>query len=521
MPYEPDDLPPDTPPFFDDVTSLDGSDPRHGWVPMFRHDCTFGPDLFVDKMMNMIRNPNLNSSWLFRADILHDDAQDIGESLSSSLQVKPIVRDIRDFACQRTLVRKLIPRNERRDQPMEQTCTLHCSSVDSTLVKSLVIYTPHVSSASELPFYHPKVRGIAHLHEWDPACASGSISVHFLPFQPRDHGRQLDDDQEQAPDEALTSTRLRRTAYHLLEILNKHGHSSASGYVKRVHHDIVVPQARFQDRYAALKAKYARRLVDTWAETTDPAKHVFEDLGIAAFLIELWADMYGSDGHNERPPFPGFVDIGCGNGLLVYILVQEGYSGWGFDARARKSWAQYQTDCPGLSPSGRSLEQRLLLPTVVLENDAGGESDGTDPEAVHDGLFPTGTFIISNHADELTPWTPILGAMSRCPFIMIPCCSHNLTGEKFRAPPPRDKSKPKSTYASLVDWITLIAEDCGWDLETEMLRIPSTRNTCLVGRRRPHEDRPEDMDVVLRKYGGIQGYAANVAKLLKSGPRGH
>ncbi|CRK47407.1 hypothetical protein BN1723_020277, partial [Verticillium longisporum] len=109
----------------------------------------------------------------------------------------------------------------------------------------------------------------------------------------------------------------------------------AAGYVKKVHHDVVIPQARFQDRYSALKLKHAARLVSTWAEVTDPLKHVFEDLGIAAFLIELWADMY------RDQPFPGFVDIGCGNGLLVHILLLEGYAGWGFDARERKSWATY------------------------------------------------------------------------------------------------------------------------------------------------------------------------------------
>ena len=64
--------------------------------------------------------------------------------------------------------------------------------------------------------------------------------------------------------------------------------------------------------------------------------------------------------------FPGFVDIGCGNSLLVHILNQEGYAGWGFDARQRKSWAQY-TAPSAASPSGHSLTQRLLLPNIILE----------------------------------------------------------------------------------------------------------------------------------------------------------
>ncbi|KND87403.1 tRNA (uracil-O(2)-)-methyltransferase [Tolypocladium ophioglossoides CBS 100239] len=491
MPFEPEELPPATPPFFDDTAG-------DVWVPLYRHACTFGPDMFVDKMMNMVRNPNLNSSWLFRADIIYDDDPEAETSVESSTSnARPSPRDFTGIPRQRTLVRKLIPRNERRDQPLDQTCTFHRSESTTTPTRSLVLYIPHASSAPDLPFYHPKVRGIAHLHEWHPLQGSGSISVHFLPFQQDD----------------LQDKKVRRTAYRLLEILHKHGQSSAAGYVKRVHHDVVIPQARFQDHYARLKNKYARQLVDSWAESTDPGKHVFEDLGIAAFLMELWADMY------KDAAFPGFVDIGCGNGLLVYILTQEGYSGWGFDARARKSWAQFQTEA-SRSPSGQSLEQRLLLPSVV-PGTTSPDAVQISPEAIHDGLFPPGTFIVSNHADELTPWTPILGAISQCPFIMIPCCSHNLTGEKYRAPPPRDKTKSKSTFASLVDWVTHIAEDCGWEIETEMLRIPSTRNTCLLGRRRTKDLDEVNMEALLRKYGGVEGYCANVAGLVKSGPRGH
>ena len=39
-----------------------------------------------------------------------------------------------------------------------------------------------------------------------------------------------------------------------------------------------------------------------------------------------------------------FADLGCGNGLLVYILEKEGYSGTGFDLRQRKIWAKYHLE---------------------------------------------------------------------------------------------------------------------------------------------------------------------------------
>lgn len=495
MPFEPEEFSAASPHV---LSEDDGT----AWRPMYRTPCGFTGEVFVEVMMNMIKNPNLNSSWLFRADILYDSnsieiAKD--DSLVSAVEDlsihQPLAKSMAGLVHVRSLVRRLIPRNDKRDDPMEQTCAIYSSPDNSTQQQTLILYLPHTQSADNFPYYHPKVKGIAHLHTWDTATSSGSVSVHFLPFSSID----------------VYEDKLQKIAFHLLQILDKHGRSSLTGgYVKRVHHDVVVPQRRFQDRYSALKNKYARTLIDGWMEQTDPEKHVFEDLGIASFLMELWADMY------KNQPFPGFVDIGCGNGLLVYILIEEGYSGWGFDARKRKSWTQYASPST-ISPTGSSLAELFLLPEVTTRDSS---ASSIDPSVIHNGQFPKGTFIISNHADELTPWTPILATASECSFISIPCCSHNLTGEKYRAPPPRDKSKGRSTYASLVDWVTRIGEDCGWVVETEMLRIPSTRNTSLVGRRKTTRDQV-DVDEIVEKYGGTKGFASNVAKLAAGGPRGH
>lgn len=486
MVFTPEEIPRGSPPSFEDTSGDE-------WRQMYRHACKFPPGIFTEKMVNLILNPNLNSSWLFRADILYDD-QNQAQVGQGDRATRPQVREFKDITRQRILVRKLVPRSTKRDAPMNQTCTFHSSQEEDGSIKSLVIYIPH-AEPDNMPFYHPKVKGIAHLHEWDPSTGTSFVSVHFLPF----------------PGDSLQDERIMRTAYHLLEILHKHGEGGMAGYVKRVHHDIIVPQPIFQDRYTLLKSKYAKPLLASWAEKTDPLKHVFEDLGIASFLIELWADMY------KNESFPGFVDIGCGNGLLVYILNQEGYHGWGFDARSRTSWQQYKSSASA-APTGESLEQRLLLPYCVPNDGLDGVDDLT---GTHDGKFPPGTFIISNHADELTPWTPILAADSNCPFIMIPCCSHNLAGEKYRAAPPRDKTKSHSAFASLVDWVTQIAEDCGWQVETEMLRIPSTRNTGLLGRTRASGAENVDIEAVIKKYGGTGSYRETVTQLLKSKPRGH
>ncbi|KAH9883657.1 hypothetical protein F4778DRAFT_765897 [Xylariomycetidae sp. FL2044] len=484
--------------------SLIGDETGAKWVPLYHKACKFDPDIFSKVMMNLIRNPNINSSWLFRADILLDQDQRNSDVTAASSSPRPIVAQFTDFVLRRVLVRKLIPRNTLRDQPLDQTCLTYQSNATSEVQRSMVVYKPHVSSQSDMPFYHPRIRGLAFLHEWNASSQQGTVSIHYHFFNNEDS----------------SASKLVRTGLHLLTTVSKHGEGARVGYVKRVQHDTIIPQIPVQTTYARLKERYSRQLIKSWAEVTDPSKHVFEDLGIAAFLIQLWTQMY------QNSPFPGFVDIGCGNGLLVHILRREGYLGWGFDARKRKSWENYSeivTEFGGKP----SLRQHVLFPSI-----AGGkqESDIQDPTLdeiktdgiVHDGLFPKGTFIISNHADELTPWTPILATISECPFIIIPCCSHDLSGKRFRAPASSIKGKMPSAYSSLVNWVSRIAAECGWKVEKEMLRIPSTRNSALIGRERSGGSGPDvDMQGLIARCGGTEGYADNAMKLVKSAPRGH
>ncbi|KAI1153795.1 hypothetical protein F4825DRAFT_413737 [Nemania diffusa] len=475
------------------------------WTPLFRKKCTFGPGDFFKVMNNLIRNPNINSSWLFRADILIE--QDSAEALSQDIDAdatspKPIVVQFVGFHLDKLLVRRLIPRNPQKDSHLDQTCLIYHSSGtgETESSSSMVVYKPHVDSHLDVPFYHPKVKALAFLHEWDSKTSEGTVSIHYHFF-----------------DDCDSSSKMIRTGLHLLSTLHKHGEGAKKGYVKRVQHDTIIPQATIQSTYIRLKNKYARKLIEEWVEVTDPTKHCFEDLGIAAFLIELWAQMY------RDSPFPGFVDIGCGNGLLVHILRQEGYSGWGFDARSRKSWDKFadRIDPASEENTDLSLRQLVLLPEILQDSPQQATHDGELSQLAHDGMFPRGTFIISNHADELTPWTPILATISDCPFIMIPCCSHDLSGARFRAAAPKEKGKSPSAYSSLVEWVKQITYDCGWDAETEMLRIPSTRNTGIIGRRRLENPVSTDIPAILRKYGGTSGYIDNAMKLIKVAPRGH
>ncbi|MCJ1413175.1 tRNA(Ser) Um(44) 2'-O-methyltransferase [Ptychographa xylographoides] len=440
------------------------------WIPILQQECDFGPDIFEQVSINLIKNPNINSSHLFRADILYDSLDKDGnetEQVRNAEQARlakmyaPRDELFEGFRIKRTMIRMMVPRNPQLDRPIAQTCYFLQSAPQGGSEENLVVYVPHVLHPEELPWYHPTIRYLAYRHNWQSekgvhvqksaldnsdgsVIACGSISIHFCLF----------------PSQSFPlPERLLRTAYHLLSTLFKHGQGTLAGYTKRVHHDQLVSQQRVQNTYAELKRKYAKRLCEDWVEQTEPSKHVFEDLGIAAFLIELWRDMYlppkdltfpsSIDSSDSRHPHPGFVDIGCGNGVLVEILLLEGYQGWGFDARRRKTWSI-------LSPVTKlALHEMLLIPSPLFDMETtpsplssslrsrafhllrpSSPSSMLQPplETWHDGLFPFGTFIISNHADELTPWTPLLASLSCSPFLAIPCCSHNLSGVRFRAP---------------------------------------------------------------------------------------
>lgn len=180
-----------------------------------------------------------------------------------------------------------------------------------------------------------------------------------------------------------------------------------------------------------------------WSERPDPKKHVFEDLGIAAFLILLWCRWWGD---KMRGVPGGFVDVRCSNGLLVWILNQEGFKGFGFDLRQRRSWKVYGQEA--------DLRERAFVPTKFVEHHLVDEADKVDgqDQSKEKGegegkgggdndpsdLFPTHCFVISNHTDELTLWLPLLATslkltMGCAGFLNIPCCPFLINRTKFSA----------------------------------------------------------------------------------------
>jgi tRNASer (uridine44-2'-O)-methyltransferase len=283
--------------------------PPELWTIVQSAPANFPPQYFLDVSRNLLENPNLTASHLARAELSYQSFADatFNPRATSPEDLASIIKHLRPecrpclveggvdgYELEWTVVRKLIPRNPKLDDALMQTCHLYTSMKDITITtadgveetvkaeRHLVIYIPHAAGPEEIPFYHPIVRSLGILHTYVPSytsssvlSAAGTLSIYFdfFPSHPQDN-------------------RLTRTALKLLEIIHKHSKGRQAGYKKRVHHDQIITQKRFQDTYAYLKGKYAKTLIEGWVEQTPPEKHVFEDLGIAAFLIELWNDMY-------------------------------------------------------------------------------------------------------------------------------------------------------------------------------------------------------------------------------------
>ncbi|XP_032874784.1 probable tRNA (uracil-O(2)-)-methyltransferase [Amblyraja radiata] len=213
----------------------------------------------------------------------------------------------------------------------------------------------------------------------------------------------------------------------------------------------LIPVEKYSQYYHNLKAKY-KEIVKIWPEVTNPEKFVYEDVAIATYLLILWEDERAEKGLTDKQ---SFIDLGCGNGLLVHILTNEGHPGRGIDVRKRKIWDMF-------GPQTR-LEECAITPS-------------------DDFLFPEVDWLIGNHSDELTPWIPVVAARSSysCRYFVLPCCFYDFYGKYCRR-------EPKNTqYRAYLNFITEVGSVCGFKVEEDCLRIPSTKRVCLIGNQRTY-----------------------------------
>jgi len=208
----------------------------------------------------------------------------------------------------------------------------------------------------------------------------------------------------------------------------------------------------FMAQYRYMKQKY-QFWVDDWEECTDPQKFVYEDISIASYLIALWKNEQKELGISSQ----SFIDLGAGNGFLVYLLCMEGFKGRGIDLVKRKIWDKYPQD------------------VILIEKEIHPETDIFEED-----------WIIANHSDELTPWVPLIasrrppllknGKYFRQQFITIPCCEWDFD-KKFTR-----RGNNLSRFLTYIEYIKKIGIDCGYNVEVDSLRIPSTRNVALIAK---------------------------------------
>ncbi|KAG8994273.1 tRNA(Ser) Um(44) 2'-O-methyltransferase [Tulasnella sp. JGI-2019a] len=448
------------------------------WTPVLSCSVEYPATNFESALEDIIKHPEYNSSIILRADILVD---------STSLGDSPLSID--GFLPVRHLKRRIMPRRPDRDGSLEQDCVFFAS--ESTAQESIVALVPRLEPGATLPFYHPDVSAIAFRHQTsssdDGQCVHTLTVCVVLPLG-----------FSGTSDHLAPTSRLYRICTSLAESIWRIGYGKMTGYQKKVEHDVILDRNEYQDFYLFMRERH-KSIVQDWQLDTDPLKHVFEDIGIATFIILLWKHSYPLIERDSDDPYPsdepwalwgrppgGYVDLGCGNGLLTHILVSMGYTdGIGVDLRARKTWDDFP-------PSTRDRLQVIAIdPTSISSS-----------ETLPAYLSRPNGFLIGNHSDELTPWLPILATLSKSSYLSIPCCPWALD-TKFSKPKgfhKREKTPAeevlekkleargtggsKSLYATYLAWHHREGVMCGFDVETEVLRIPSSRNWAIVGRKR-------------------------------------
>ncbi|KAJ1854114.1 tRNA(Ser) Um(44) 2'-O-methyltransferase, partial [Coemansia sp. RSA 2703] len=336
----------------------------------------------------------------------------------------------------RHVCRVLVPKRKNKDPTIRE-------HVDIVRTKNGIFarFIPQPAETMEIPFYYPRVHEFAFGYIESGSMDSDDKNHHESSCKLIIVARELD-----TGSTTVTSKQC-MIWKDLIKRLYKWTATERFGYQKRVLHDVIVGYDAYTAKYQELKAKYALHWVENWPEQTDPRKFVYEDIAIASWIICLWQQK--QDPQKQRPTF---VDLGCGNGLLVHLLNSEGFSGYGIDQCSRKVWNNFGEDT--------DLRAQTLIPyefTVDVD------------------------WIIGNHADELVPWIPVIAtrssSASRPGFIVIPCCPHDLSGSKmsFQVIPGQSK------YHLYVNYIVDLASKCGFGVEKEYLRIPSTKNVAIVG----------------------------------------
>lgn len=484
-------------------------------------------------MTNFVHHPEVNSTNILRADILADAQAEQKPDPSTA-----------PWRVTRRVLRRLLPRKPGANANLDQLCTFYISEDEQS---HLVVYTPLIQTIkttqftstsaiddldryletcsspeipADVPFYHPALLALAFAYEGTPFedvsapslesdRGAATLSISILPFPSLEKTAQLS-----------------RICSSLLTTIYRHCWGRYHDYKPRVEHDRLTAKDLFQDVYLNVKHRWAKYIITNWKEGTDAEKHVHEDVALAAWLMTFWKTRLGdtaeqspeaaSLGLQDRPwltnpdswprPSGGFVDVGCGNGLLVWLLNNEGYDGHGFDLRPRKSWALLQTGPSSGCEAHQSTTEKQSIPvhypsldplrgeTVEVDITAAdlrvhtleafdemqkGLDSAPEPskQSSASEMFPAGCFLIGNHADEITPLIPLLATLvvpSCSGMLNIPCCPWMVEGTRFTRAHYRVRREEVAQLLGLLDPSEEDATAAGGDDDTNQSGRPST-----------------------------------------------
>ncbi|XP_018673026.2 putative tRNA (uracil-O(2)-)-methyltransferase isoform X2 [Ciona intestinalis] len=223
----------------------------------------------------------------------------------------------------------------------------------------------------------------------------------------------------------------------------------------------LIDKEKYSILYQELKRKYGLELAKVWPEVTDPQKYVYEDVAIATYLLVLWEQERELLGTSK---LQSFVDIGCGNGLLVHILNSEKHPGKGIDIRKRKVWEVL---------SKANLEEDVVTP------------EDLSPLQGYDWL-------LGNHSDELTPWIPVMA--SRCSYNtrywVLPCCFFDFNCKFERS------QSTNGQYRDYLNFVSSVGSECGFQVMEDVMRIPSTKRVCYVGMKKNYPENEHSLKLL-------------------------
>lgn len=72
----------------------------------------------------------------------------------------------------------------------------------------------------------------------------------------------------------------------------------------------------------------------------------------------------------------------------------------------------------------------------------------------------------------------MIASKSNCKYFILPCCTFDFNG-KWQG----KVEKKLGRYHSYLGYLTTVGKECGFEVEKEVLRIPSTKNEAHIGRR--------------------------------------